>query len=346
MKKWLIAVLCVSLCLILLVGAVNFCVDPLMQYRPLPSFLTFYAFDYDYINPGLAKNSAYDGVLVGTSLAENTDMDKCEAAFGERMIKLIYPGGTSRNNKEILDVAFRAHDLKTVIWVIDDTLYFNSSDELSHELPMYLYDDFLPNDVNYLLNLSVLYNYTFKDVLNSLRGMVSPPLLRGDVWSAGDPFGRDVVLGKQTDDPPQADRGEDYYQANVIDNLEHNVLALMREHPDTEFLFCFPPKCATYWRNALRDGVYAAKLYSMQYVMETLLRESNARVFLFTDRMEWTTDLELYKDNIHFKQSVNEQMCAEMAQGIGEVTQADCAARTSALRETLDGLDYAQIIGD
>lgn len=346
MKKWLIAVLCVSLCLILLAGAANFCIDPLMQYRPLPSALTFRAFDYDYINPGLAKNSEYDGVLVGTSLAENTDMDKCEAAFGERMIKLIYPGGTSRNNKEILDVAFRRHELKTVIWVVDDTLFFSRSDELSHELPMYLYDDFLPNDVNYLLNLSVLYNYSFKDVLNSLRGMSTPPLLRGDVWSAGDKFGRDVVLGVQSDDPQQQSKGDEYYQEKLIGNLEQNVFPLLREHPDTQFLFCFPPKCATYWRNARRDGVFDAKMYAMRYTADALLNYDNARVFLFADRMEWTTDLELYKDNIHFKQEVNEQMCAEMAQGLGALTPESADARMDALRSVLDGLDYAQIIGD
>lgn len=346
MKKWLVAVLCISLCLILLAGAVNFCIDPLMQYRPLPSFLTFVAYDYDYINPGLAKNGAYDGVLVGTSLAENTDMDRCQTAFGERMIKLICPGGTARNNKENLQVAFRTHEVKTVVWVMDDTLFFNKSDELAHELPAYLYDAFLPNDVNYLLNLSVLYNYTFKDVLNSLRGMATPPLLRGDVWSADDRFGRDAVLSKQTDAQQQPEKEEDYYQVNVIDNLEHNVFPLLREHPDTEFLFCFPPKCATYWRNARRDGLFGAKLYSMRYAAEALLQYDNARVFLFADRMEWTTDLGLYKDNIHFKQQVNDQMCAEMAQGIGEVTRSDCAGRMLALQRTLDGLDYAQIIGE
>ena len=81
MKKWWIAVLCAALCLILGAGAVNFLIDPLMQYRPPHPALTFVAFDYDYINPGLAKNSEYDGVLVGTSLAENTDMDKCETFF-------------------------------------------------------------------------------------------------------------------------------------------------------------------------------------------------------------------------------------------------------------------------
>ena len=346
MKKWLIAVLCVVLCLVLGTGTVNFLTDPLMQYRPLHPALTFVAFDYDYINPGLAKNSEYEGVLVGTSLAENSDMDAFGDAFGMRMIKLIYPGGTARNNREILDVAFRSRELRTVIWSIDDTLYSSGSDALSHELPAYLYDDVLLNDVHYLLNLSILYNYTFKDIVNSMRGMSTPPLLRGDVWSGSDTFGKDAVMAVQTKNPQQKENaGETYYQAYVQDNLEHIVVPLLQAHPQTQFIFYFPPKCVTYWQNALREGVFDAKFYSMEYVADTLLQYDNARVFFFADRMEWTTDFNLYKDNIHFKQAVNNQMGADMAQGTGELTAETAGARIRALRNMLLQLDYAKIIG-
>ncbi|MBQ7541594.1 MAG: hypothetical protein IJT44_04815 [Clostridia bacterium] len=344
MKKWWIAVLCAALCLILGAGAVNFLIDPLMQYRPLHPALTFVAFDYDYINPGLAKNSEYDGVLVGTSLAENTDMDKCETFFGEKMIKLIYPGGTSRNNREILDVAFRTHTLKTVIWVMDDTLYFNESGDLSHELPMYLYDDFLPNDVNYLLNLSVLYNYSFKDVFNSLRGLSTPALLRGDIWGHSDAFGKDVVLRGLRDSPQAEKRDVQYYQQHVRDNLEHNVLALLKAHPETEFYFCFPPKSIVYWYSAEHDGVIDAKFYSMEYVANVLLRQTNARVFFFADRMEWTTDLSLYKDSIHFKPEINDRMSQEMAQGSGELTAQTASETIRVLHDALKETDYSEYL--
>ena len=347
MKKWLIAVLCVVLCLMLAVGAVNFLVDPLMQYRPLHSALTFVAYDYDYINPGVAKNSVYDGVLVGTSLAENTDMDKCETYFGMPMIKLIYPGGTSRNNREIMDVAFRGHDLKTVLWIIDDTLFSTESSALSHELPMYLYDDFLPNDVRYLLNLSVLYNYTFKDVLNSLRGMSTPPLLRGITWAASDKFGKDVVMALQNKDAAQVpDKGEDFYQTHLTDNLANNVFPLLEAHPDTQFYFFFPPKCITYWRNAQLSGVFEAKFYAMQYLVDALLRYDNAHVYFFADRMEWSTDLSIWKDNIHFKPLVNDQMCQEMAQGSEALTAETAHPRIRALHDTLKDADYAQWLDD
>lgn len=347
MKKWLIAVLCVVLCLLLATGAVNFLVDPLMQYRPLNPALTFVAYDYDYINPGLAKNSVYDGVLVGTSLAENTDMDRCETYFGMPMIKLIYPGGTSRNNREILDVAFRGRELKTVLWIIDDTLFFNESSELSHELPTYLYDDRPLNDVSYLLNLSVLYNYTFKDVLNSLKGMSTPPLLRGETWALSDKFGKEAVMAVQSKDPEQVpEKDETFYQACLTGNLEHNVFPLLEAHPDTQFYFFFPPKCITYWRNAQRSGVFEAKFYAMQYLVDALMQHDNARVYFFADRMEWSTDLSLWKDNIHFKPLVNDKMCEEMAQGVGELTAETAAARIRALHDTLKNADYSQWLDD
>ena len=136
------------------------------QYRVPSEKLSFILTEYDYVNPGIARHADYDALLVGTSLAENADMDVYSDAFGCRMTKLIYPGGTTRNYCKILDVAYRSHSPRTVLWCVDeDSLFANGSAHLRHDLPEYLYDENRLNDIAYLLNLRIFYNFTFKSVV-------------------------------------------------------------------------------------------------------------------------------------------------------------------------------------
>ena len=55
------------------IGAFNAWVDPFQQYRiPGPYPPRFYTSLHRYIAPGLAKNAAYDTLLSGSSIVENT----------------------------------------------------------------------------------------------------------------------------------------------------------------------------------------------------------------------------------------------------------------------------------
>ena len=335
MKKWLISVVCVSLCVVLLIGTANFVVDPLMFYRKLPDNYSFVAFDYDYVNPGIAKNTEYDSLLVGTSLAENADMGVYSKAFNCDMRKLIYPGGTPNNLCKILDIAYSKHDIKKVIWSVDDELFFSNSQNLHNELPEYLYDKNPLNDVSYLFNLSIFYNYTLKTVLLSLKGENNRPIIYGDIWSGGREFGEDVVMKKQKDTPQTAEKEKTKYQKNLNDNLDNLILPLIKEHPDTEFVFLFPPKCITYWESAKKGGLLEAKFYSKEYAIGKLLSQPNVKVFFYEDRLEWTTDISLYCDNIHFKQEINNEMGILMSKGEGELNKKTYKTKMQNFKESL-----------
>lgn len=339
MKKWLVSVVCIATSLVLLTGILNFTVDPLMHYRKLSPNISYVAVDYDYFNPGLAKNGDYSGVLVGTSLAENTDMDKYEEYFGERMVKFIYPGGTPLNYKRILDVAFRYHDIDCVIWMVDESLFVNSSDSMPHELPGYLYDDHLLNDVKYLLNLSVFYNYTFKDVANSMTGRSNLPFCRGDVWGNSALYGKEAVL-KVEPEEKVPDCPDDYYMKDLTTNLEDIILPMLKEKSNTEFIFVFPPKCVSYWYHAIRNNVFDAKFYALDSFIRSVFNYENARVFFFADNEEWTLDFSLFKDDIHFKPEINDLMGRDMSCGKNEITVDDYKDRIDDMRETFRSFDY------
>lgn len=344
MKKWLISVVCAAMSLILLIGVLNYAVDPLMHYRKLSEDLSYVAVDYDYFNPGLAKVGDYSGVLVGTSLAENTDMDKYEEYFGERMAKFIYPGGTPLNYKRILDVAFGYHEIDRVLWTVDESLFVNSSDALSHDLPEYLYDDNLPNDVKYLLNLSVFYNYTFKNVVNSLIGRSTPPYCRGDVWGHSATYGKEAVLKVKSEEKRVPDCPDDLFIEDLDSNLNDIILPMLKEKADTEFIFVFPPKCVSYWYHALQNNVYDAKFYAIEHFIRAVLNFENARVFFFADNESWTLDFSMFKDDIHFRPEINDLMGLDISCGNNEMTADDYKSRLEDMSGTFRSFDYDRIM--
>ncbi len=322
MKKWLFSLLAVTAAVLLAVGGLNFAVDPLMQYRKLPSSLTFVAYDYDYINPGVAKNSEYSAVLVGTSLAENTDMDEYEKIFNCKMIKMIYPGGTTKNYETILKLCFSEQNVERVIWCVDDNLYESNSKNYVHDIPEYLYDNNKLNDINYLLNLSVFYNYTFKDILNSVRGVDeggADALLRGDAWGNGALYGREEVM-KYYAMTEKTVTEPDFYLNNVKDNVNSIILPMIEENPDTQFVFFFPPKCVTYWKSALDSGELESKVLAAKYFCKELLSYPNAEIYFYQNCLDLTVDFDLYKDNIHFNPATNIVLGQKIAAGEGRLS--------------------------
>lgn len=322
MKKWLFSLIAITTAVLIAVGGLNFAVDPLMQYRKLPSTVTSVAYDYDYINPGVAKNFNYNAVLVGTSLAENTDMDEYEKIFNCNMIKMVRPGGTTKNYEAVLNLCFAKQNVEQVIWAIDDNLYYRDGSDYVHDIPKYLYDDNKLNDVNYLLNLSIFYNYTFKDIFNSARGTDqggADTLLRGDAWGNSAVYGREAVM-KYYHSLEKSNNDADLILDNTKDNLGKIILPMIKAHPDTEFTFFFPPKCITYWKYTLDNGELESRIAATKYFCKELLCYDNVSIYFFQNCLDLTVDFDIYKDNIHFNPDTNILLGQKIAAGEGKLS--------------------------
>lgn len=349
MKKWLFSLIAITAAVLIAIGGLNYAVDPLMQYRKLPSIFTFVAYDYDYINPGVAKNFDYNAVLVGTSLAENTDMDEYEKIFNCKMIKMVRPGGTTKNYEAVLSLCFSKQNIERVIWAIDDNLYYSDSSDYVHDIPEYLYDDNKLNDVNYLLNLSVFYNYTFKDIINSARGMGqggaagADALLRGDAWGNSAVYGREEVM-KYYNSLEKSNNDAGLILDNLKDNLEQIILPMIKAHPDTEFTFFFPPKCITYWKNALDNGELESKVAATKYFCKELLGYDNVSIYFYQDCLDLTVDFDIYKDNIHFNPATNILLGQKIAAGEGKLSLADYNEVLNSFQTEFTEFNYKQYI--
>ena len=125
-------------------------VDPFEVYHKATAFIPpITNGTQNYSNAGIAKNYEYDSVVIGSSMTENFTPSQLDRLFGGQFVKLPINGGSPFNHKQMMDLAFSSHDVRRVLYGMDieALTYFYTSPKC--EMPDYLYDNNLFNDVSY-----------------------------------------------------------------------------------------------------------------------------------------------------------------------------------------------------
>ena len=87
-KKFVRNFIIFFLCICILLTGIVFIADPLFQYHKPWLTETPYLYNSVYQAPGLARNTTYDSVLLGTSMTENFQTDWFDRELGWNTVKL------------------------------------------------------------------------------------------------------------------------------------------------------------------------------------------------------------------------------------------------------------------
>ena len=323
--------------LVLIVASVVI-IDPFEVYHKATAFIPpIESGTQSYSNAGIAKSYDYDSVIIGSSMTENFKPSQLDELLGGRFVKLCINGGTPFNHKQMMDLAFSTHDVKRIFYGMDVmalTFFYTTP---KAEMPTYLYDDNLFNDVQYWFNQSVLAKYIPK-ALKTLGK--TDPTQRDSMYSWGKDFtyGKDAVIHEpiRTTEVPQSpleDRPQLSQQSRL--NVEYNILPYIQAHPDTEFIFFFPPYSLMQWYSYYTIGSLNGTLMQKQALTERLLSYDNVKVYDFHAQLDWILNLDHYVDYEHYGPHINEEIARMIAQDQCRVTDV------SQLRETASVLiDY------
>ena len=323
-KRWV----CLTLALLIsgllaIVGAVVI-VDPFEIYHRA----LFYNPPYKsgtqmYSIAGVAKSYTYDSVIIGSSVTENCTPSVYDAALGGRFVKLSMNAGLARDHAKVMEIAFRTHDVRRVVYGLDLFAYSQYYTNQKAVTPDYLYDDNLLNDVQYWFNQDLW----LSEIPAALRRIGTPD----------EDASRDSMYYWQPPSmPKQADtaRGLELTQLN----LEYNLLPFIRAHRDTTFTIFFPPYSALYWAEQAQKGNLDSFLAQKLLLCQTLLQEENVELYDFQLEAQWTQDLSLYYDLIHYIPVVNDGVASAIAADqcrITDMAQAEASAK--ALRAEAEG---------
>ena len=312
-----------------------FFIDPFEIYRQATRFTPPIASGtQSYSNAGIAKSYDYDSIIIGSSMTENFVPSQLDSLFGGSFVKLCINGGSPFNHRQMMEIAFRTHDVKRVLYCVDaDALtYFFTQPKT--EMPDYLYDTSLADDVHYWFNSSVLLHY----VPQCLAAWgTQDPTLRDTMYSWGDlyPYGAEYALrgatfdGKTVEQKPAPEPFVMSQQTML--NVEHNIVPFVEAHPDTEFLFFFPPYSLVRWYGFYRGRTLAYHLSQAEAVAARLSGYPNVRLYDFRARTDWILDLSHYIDDYHYGPEINAAMAEDIAAGRCRVTDPAEARESSAV---------------
>lgn len=321
-KRWCITALSLILAGLLAITMLVVVVDPFEIYHPA----LFYDPPYEstkqmYSMAGIARSYEYDSAIVGSSVTENCTPSVYDAALGGRFVKLCMNGGLSLDHAKIMDIAFRTHDIRRVVYGLDLFAYSQYYNNQKTKTPDYLYDDSILNDVSYWLNRSVLISEIPAALArigtpdpNAARDRMyfwSPPSLPGE-----EELRSHINFSKPM--PEQTDIARGVELAGL--GVEHNLLPFIRENRETTFTIFFPPYSMLYWADQAENGGFASCMAQKRLITEMLLAEPNVELYDFQMHTQWTENYDIYYDLIHYIPSVNDEIASALADGLCRIT--------------------------
>ncbi len=354
-KKWLCIFLTALAVLLTAVAATVYILDPFVHFHK-PNGAFFYTLNNQRSqNDGLLRNLDYDAIITGTSMTDNFKTSEADTLFGVTSVKVTSDAGTFREINDTVEKALKAQpELKLVIRSLDRSCFTDSADTISYsqaQYPDYLYNDDPFDDVKYLFN----YDVVFQRCL---------PMLRD--WAAGEPGGitsfddycnwmgqyggsfggARVMKNRGPYVAPETMEGLSSEESEaVLENVRLNVTYTALAHPDTEFYYFIPPYSAVWWADKCGEGYIRKSLEAQRIIVEEILKCDNIRLFEYDTCTELTTDLDNYRDSVHYGDWINSRLLRCMLEGEGLVTTENYREKLTALENFYGSFDYNSLFG-
>ncbi len=295
-----------SISCFLLIAAVVILTDPFYHYHAPAAGLKAVISRAEYQCIGTIRNFKYDGLLLGSSVAENYNNRWLDGAFGCTTIKGIKSSASTADLLYYLDEAYQNHELRYVFYSLD--LFALSAGPEHHftgeGMPLYLYNNNILDDVNYLLNKDVLFESVPYQIAVSMQQDYDEGTSYN--WAQYKTFSQEDALlhYERPSVSAAAEFGAD--EREVID-ANVSLLAQMAEaHPETEFYFFYPPYSLLWWDSVDREGRLEERLYAAGRAAEVLTACENVHLYSFLAEEDIVCNLDFYMDSMHFSADINQ----------------------------------------
>ena len=322
MKRWGVVLLAVCLLLLVFAGALTAIVDPYFHYHKPLAGLAYPLDNERYQNDGIVKHFDYDALITGTSMTENFRASELDELFGVNTVKVSLAGASYKEVNGLVETALEANpDIRMVVRSVDGLWLAQDKDYMAYVgFPTYLYDDNIINDVNYVLNRSIL-NDTVRVIKNTLGGGETTSFDDYENWQDRLQFGEEAIgYVPEKKLEGSVPISQENYEA-IEANLSQNFIALAKSYPDTQFYLFFPPYSICWWDAQYRKGALEWQLLAEKYAIELLLECENVHLFSFSTEFEMICDLDNYADDSHYSEEINSRILEWMRDGTHELTR-------------------------
>jgi hypothetical protein len=324
-KLWVIGYLILVLGALTFIGILVIKIDPFFHYHKPDTDTYYYTLNNERSqNDGIVKHFDYDALITGTSMTENFKTSEMDEIFGTKSIKVPFSGGWYKEINDNVAVALTHNPhLKTIIRSLDLNYLMLDKDSVRSDLgeyPTYLYDDNIFNDTKYIFNRSIVFERAFSMfsrhfIQNYPSGITSFDEYSN--WMAYHKFGIDTVCpdGVMQSKISEPIHISDDEREIVLGNIEQNVVSLAALYPDVTFYYFLPPYSIVWWQSKVSDGTIYKQIEAERLIIEELLKYDNIHLYSFNTLTDITTDLNNYRDTIHYGSWLNSLMLRYMKDG-------------------------------
>lgn len=271
-----------------------------------------------YYIDGFIEYFDYDAIITGTSMCHNFKTSLVQELFGvDKAVKFSISGSYFSETNGYLQEAFECNpDIKLVVRSLDCDGLGREKDAVSgcDAMADYLRDDNIFNDVNYVLNKKVMLESNGMTEINwdDWLSWRNPATGESAFHISGDSYAGAVPEQKKMDEESCRKTSE---------NIEENIVRIMKENPDTEFYLFFTPYSIFSWGNLLYRGDLEIQIQEQKIAIEQILQCENAHLFSFCNMFDIICDRNNYgPDIIHYAPWVNDEILNSMHEGRYQLT--------------------------
>lgn len=335
-KKFLKNFIVQSAVLLILAAVAVAVADPFFHYHAPFGSLKSVVTKSEYQCIGTVRNFDYDGIVLGSSVAENYNNRWFDEAFGGKTIKGIKSSAATVDLIYYLKEAFEAKretGLKNVYYSMDLFALTADAERVfpDESLPLYLYNKNPFDDVQYLWNKDVVFEHI--PYLFAMTYLDDYDEGASYNWWQYKVFAEEEALkhySRSEEIVPMLSEAD--YKENVDKNIDL-LEAVVKEHPETTFRFLYPPYSMLWWDAAYRKGETEQNLYAAQAAAERLLPYENVKLYFFQNEEALITDLNNYMDTVHFSAEINQKMVEWMKNGEYQLTLENYKEELEKMRE-------------
>lgn len=297
--QWIKRTVLLTGAILVMAAGITFLLDPYFHYhKPVSNYRLREA---RYTNNGIARHFDYEAIIIGTSMTGNFSTSEYQELFGCEAVKLTLPGASFRETSMQLERALQYNEeITEVLLSLDlDRILMDWDWMKDYELPEFLYDDVLYNDLPYLLNKSILLHDCLGNLLLHFTNGESTTM---DEWGKiyGEP-GLDSVLADYTPVTQKAAnrRLSEEEVERVRFSIQKNFGSLIEAYPQVTFRFYVPPYSIYYWNEACDSGTALTALEAERIAIRELIQYDNVEVYCFYEEDAFL-DTQHYLDKLHF----------------------------------------------
>ncbi|MDO4179618.1 MAG: hypothetical protein Q4D21_10615 [Phascolarctobacterium sp.] len=330
-------------------------IDPFFHYHKPNVTRYFYKLNNERsMNNGIIKHFDYDTIITGTSMTQNFKTTELDKLFGTKSVKTPFSGATYKEIHDHLERALSKNkNIKMIVRGLDMKIFLYDWDALRNDLgkyPDYLYNDSVWDDTRYVFNRNVIFSRVYPMVKNSARKSFKPGTTSFDEYAnwmhKGYRLGRETLYPKGSTfrkfgGTVQLQPEE---RTKIEENINKNVLDLAKRYPDVKFYMFFTPYSAKFWEEKYHQGRLARWLEIEECVIRCLINQDNIYLFSFNNRFNITTNLNNYRDAIHYGEWVNSMILRWMSENKYRLTKDNFQQYLAQLKEFYSSYDYNQLL--